>query len=470
MAIEKYLAAAEAVVLAVLPEGEAELSADGQRARERLLGEFAGGERPPREAARLVLERFMKRAFRRPVTANEVDQYLALFDRRSERGEGFTPSLRLALQGVLVSPHFLFLVEPEPDETGTQPLGAFPLASRLSYFLWSSMPDEALFRFAETGELLRDEVLAAEVLRLLADPRADSLGERFAMQWLELDKLGSEVRPDPVRFPEFDDALAASMRGEVAVFFNHLVRDNEPLTRLLDADYTFVDARLAEQYGVAAGAAAAAGGYERVALSGRERGGLLGMAAVHTLRSFPLRTSPVLRGRWILDTLLGDKAPPPPPDVPALAEGEAGLTAVSLRQQLEVHRKNPDCSGCHNKMDPLGFGLETFDVLGRLRTEAVDATGTLPSGESFNGPAEMKQVLLARREAILRQLMRRLTGYALGRELNRFDNCVIDAAMQSLREREARPQGAVQAIVLSLPFRHRFYPASETSVSTAVPE
>ena len=162
--------------------------------------------------------------------------------------------------------------------------------------------------------------------------------------------------------------------------------------------------------------------------------------------------------------------PPPPPDVPALAEGEAGLTAVSLRQQLEVHRKNPDCSGCHNKMDPLGFGLETFDVLGRLRTEAVDATGTLPSGESFNGPAEMKQVLLARREAILRQLMRRLTGYALGRELNRFDNCVIDAAMQSLREREARPQGAVQAIVLSLPFRHRFYPASETSVSTAVPE
>lgn len=470
LAIEKYLAAAEAVVLAVLPEGEAALSADGQRARERLLGEFAGGERPPREAARLVLERFMKRAFRRPVTANEVDQYLALFDRRSERGEGFTPSLRLALQGVLVSPHFLFLVEPEPDETGTQPLGAFPLASRLSYFLWSSMPDEALFRLAETGELLRDEVLAAEVLRLLADPRADSLGERFAMQWLELDKLGSEVRPDPVRFPEFNDALAASMRGEVAVFFNHLMRDNEPLTRLLDADYTFVDARLAAHYGVAAGEKAAAGGYERVALSGRERGGLLGMAAVHTLTSFPLRTSPVLRGRWILDTLLGDKVPPPPPDVPALAEGEAGLTAVSLRQQLEVHRKNPDCSGCHNKMDPLGFGLETFDVLGRLRTEAVDATGTLPSGESFNGPAEMKQVLLARREAILRQLMRRLTGYALGRELNRFDNCVIDAAMQSLREREARPQGAVQAIVLSLPFRHRFYPASETSVSTAVPE
>ena len=469
LAIEKYLAAAEAVVLAVLPDGETELSAAVGRARERLLVALPSGERSPREAARLVLEQFMKRAFRRPVTGEEVEQYLALFDRRSGRGDGYIPSLRLALQGVLVSPHFLFLVEPEPAETGTQPLGAFPLASRLSYFLWSSMPDEALFQLAATGELLRDEVLSAEVLRLLADPRADSLGERFAMQWLELDKLGSEVRPDPVRFPEFDDALAASMRGEVAVFFNHLMRDNEPLTRLLDADYTFVDARLAAHYGLAAGTAAG-GGYERVALNGGERGGLLGMAAVHTLTSFPLRTSPVLRGRWILDTLLGDKVPPPPPDVPPLQDGEAGLTAVSLRQQLEVHRKNPDCSGCHNKMDPLGFGLETFDVLGRLRTEAVDATGTLPSGESFNGPAEMKQVLLARREAILRQLMRRLTGYALGRELNRFDSCVMDAAMQSLREHDARPQGAVQAIVLSLPFRHRFYPAGETSVSTVIPD
>jgi len=254
------------------------------------------------------------------------------------------------------------------------------------------------------------------------------------------------------------------MRGEVSAFFNHLMRDNEPLTRLLDADYTYVDARLAAHYGMPAEPGE---GYRRVALSGRERGGLLGMAAVHTLTSFPLRTSPVLRGRWILDTLLGDKVPPPPPEVPALEVDEARVTAVSLRQQLEVHRKNPDCSGCHNKMDPLGFGLESFDVLGRLRTDGIDASGTLPSGESFNGPAEMKQVLLARRETILRQLVRRLTGFALGRELNRFDRCVIDAAMKSLDEQGARPHGAVQAIVLSLPFRQRFYAAGDSAPATA---
>jgi len=466
LAIEKYLAAAEAVTRAMLPDDEAALTPEARAARTRLLVASPSAERPAREAARAVLERFMRLAFRRPVTPAEVEKYLALHDRRSERGDGFAAGLRLALQGVLVSPHFLFLVEPEPAETGTQPLGPFPLASRLSYFLWSSMPDETLFRLAESGELRRDDVLSAQVVRLLADPRAASLGERFAMQWLELDKLGTEVRPDPARFPEFDDALAASMRGEVAAFFNHLIRDNEPLTRLLDAEYTFVDGRLAAHYGLPAGPGPAAE-YQRVALTGRERGGLLGMAAVHTLTSFPLRTSPVLRGRWILDTLLGDKVPPPPPDVPPLQVDESGVTAASLRQQLEVHRKNPDCSGCHNKMDPLGFGLESFDVLGRLRTEGVDASGTLPSGESFNGPAEMKQVLLARRDAILRQMMRRLTGYALGRELNRFDNCVIDAAMKSLAEQEARPGGAIQAIVLSLPFRQRFYAAAETTSTTA---
>jgi hypothetical protein len=464
LAIEKYLAAAEAVVQAVLPDDDGALSHEARVARARLLVAVPSESLPPREAARAVLERFMRRAFRRPVAAEEVEKYLALFDRRAGRGESFAAGLRLAVSGVLVSPHFLFLVEPEPEGAGTQPLGPYPLASRLSYFLWSSMPDDTLFALAESGALGRDEVLAAQVRRMLVDPRADSLGERFAMQWLELDKLGAEVRPDPTRFPEFDDALASSMRAEVSSFFNHLLRENEPLTRLLEADYTFVDARLAAHYGLPAGEGE---GVRRVSLTGTARGGLLGMAAVHTLTSFPLRTSPVLRGRWILDTLLGDKVPPPPPDVPPLKADEAGVTAASLREQLEVHRKNPDCSGCHNKMDPLGFGLETFDVLGRIRTEGVDASGTLPSGESFNGPAELKKVLLARRDVILRQMMRRLTGYALGRQLNRFDSCVLDAAMKSLTAHEARPQGAIEAIVLSLPFRQRFYPAAETESTAA---
>lgn len=468
LAVEKYLAAAEKVAQAVLPDDETALDDEARVARARLLVAEPSESVPPRVAARAVLERFMGRAFRRPVTPEEVGKYLALFDRRAGRGESFAAGLRLAVSGVLVSPHFLFLVEPEPEAAGTQPLGAYPLASRLSYFLWSSMPDDALLTLAGTGALRHEAVLAAQVRRMLADPRADSLGERFALQWLELDKLGTEVRPDPVRFPEFDEALAASMRAEVAAFFNHLVRENQPLTRLLEADYTFVDARLAAHYGLPA---EAGDGLRRVSLAGTARGGLLGMAAVHTLTSFPLRTSPVLRGRWILDTLLGDKVPPPPPDVPPLEVDENGATAASLREQLEVHRRNPDCSGCHNKMDPLGFGLEPFDVLGRFRTEGVDASGTLPGGESFDGPAGLKQVLLARREVILRQMMRRLTGYALGRQLNRFDTCVIDAAMKSLAAEEARPQGAIEAIVLSLPFRHRFYPATESeTAAAAVPQ
>ncbi|MFN0125497.1 MAG: DUF1592 domain-containing protein [Verrucomicrobiales bacterium] len=468
LAVEKYLAAAERTVHTVLPDDETGMTQEAMVARARLLVSRPSESVPARDAARDVLARFMRLAFRRPVLAEEVEKYLALFDRRESRGEGYAGGLRLALTGVLVSPHFLFLVEPEPAGAGTQPLGPFPLASRLSYFLWSSMPDEPLLALAESGALVRDEVLVAQVRRMLADPRADALGERFAVQWLELEKLGTEVRPDPGRFPEFDDALATSMRSEVTRFFNHLIRDNEPLTRLLSAEYTFVNARLASHYGIALDADAQGGDdWHRVALSGRDRGGLLGMAAVHTLTSFPLRTSPVLRGRWILETLLGDKVPPPPPDVPPLATDESAVTAASLRQQLEVHRQNPDCSGCHNKMDPLGFGLESFDALGRLRNEVVDTSGTLPNGETFRGPTELKQLLLGRRDPILKNLMRRMTGYALGRELNRFDQCVIDAAMKTLAEDDARPHRALEAIVLSLPFRQRFYPVTDTADTTA---
>lgn len=466
LAVEKYVAAAESVMAVVLPDDESVMGDEARVARARLFGPVTGAEPSPREAARAVVSRFLRLAFRRPVGADEVERYLALYDRRVERGEGMAAGLRLALGAVMVSPHFLFLVEPEPARAGTQPLGPYPLASRLSYFLWSTMPDEPLLALAESGALVRDEVLVGQVRRMLADPRARALGERFVLQWLEVDKLGVEVRPDPARFPEFDDRLAASMREEVASFFNHLVRDNEPLTRLLEADYTFVDERLAAHYGLADGGG---DGWRRVSVAGTPRGGLLGMAAVHTLTSFPLRTSPVLRGRWILDSLLGDKVPPPPPDVPPLKVDEAGLTSASLREQLEVHRKNPDCSGCHNKMDPLGFGLETFDVLGRHRTEGVDARGTLPSGETFNGPAELKAVLMVRREAVLRTLVRRLTGYALGRELNRFDGCVIDAAMKALASNESRPQPAIEAIVLSLPFRYRFYPAVESEAAAVSP-
>lgn len=327
------------------------------------------------------------------------------------------------------------------------------------------MPDEELFALAASGDIRRDEVLAAQVRRMVRDPKAAALGERFAAQWLELDKLGTEVKPDPQRYPEFDEELATAMRGEVVEFFNHLIHDNEPLYRLLDADYTFVNARLAQHYGLPPVEGA---GFYKVSLSSKERGGLLGMAAIHTLTSLPLRTSPVLRGRWVLDTLLGERVPQPPPDVPPLEEGQDHvLTAASLREQLEQHRQNAECAACHDKIDPLGFGLEPFDVLGRLRTDEVDARGTLPNGDSFNGPAELKEVIAKRRDQIMRRLMRRLVGYALGRELTAHDQCIINDAMAALARDGGRPQGALEAIVLSKGFRWRYYPKSDISPETA---
>jgi hypothetical protein len=320
------------------------------------------------------------------------------------------------------------------------------------------MPDDALFQKAADGSLLKDDVYLGEVRRLLADPRADSLGERFAAQWLELDRLGTEVKPDPSRFPEFDDALARAMRTEVITFFNHLVRSNQPLTDLIDSKYSFVNARLAALYGLSG---IEGDSFQQVTFKDPARGGLLGMAAIHTSTSFPLRTSPVLRGKWILDVILGERVPPPPPGVPPLAEDAHKVTAASLRQQLEEHRRNPDCAACHNRMDPLGFSMESFDVLGRLRTEQIDTSGKLPSGETFNGPADLRQILLRRKDQIIRHLVKKLTGYALGRELNRFDECILRDAMKALAEQNYRPAAAIETIATAKAFRYRYYPPSE---------
>lgn len=466
--IERYLQAAELALAILLPDGNASddgpPTADGPtaEARRALLAPHPGLELlPARAAAREIVASFARRAFRRPVDPDEVDRLLTLFDRVWARGEGYLPAVRLALQGVLISPHFLFLAEPEPPGGGIHALGAVPLASKLSYFLWSSMPDERLLELAESGALIEADVYRAEIHRMLADPRSRALGERFALQWLDVDRLGHEIRPDPTRYPEFTDALAESMRGEVVAFVHHLFRENRSLLELIDSDYTLADERLARLYGLPE----VVGDEMRpVTLQGRERGGILGMAAIHALTSYPLRTSPVLRGRWVLESLLGDKVPPPPPDVPALEEpDEAGSTeAVSIRQQLEVHRVKAECAACHDKMDPLGFGLENFDVLGRWRDtdrgQPVDARGTLPSGEEYDGPAGLREVLMARKDAILRHLARKLTGFAYGRDLNRFDQCVVDRAMDALAANEYRAATLVEAIAFSYPFRNRFYP------------
>jgi hypothetical protein len=320
-----------------------------------------------------------------------------------------------------------------------------------------------LMALAVQGRLQDTNIYRAQIRRMMKDPKAAALGERFALQWLDLEQLGEGVKPDATKYPEFDDALAVAMKTEVSTYFNNLIREDRSLLELIDSDYTFVNARLAELYGLDDVTGTA---FQRVQLADANRGGILGMAGIHALTSFPLRTSPVLRGRWVIEALLGDKIPPPPPEVPALDEEKMNTDGLTLRRQLEIHRENPDCAGCHDKMDPLGFGLENFDVMGQWRTEdhgnPLDTTGTLPTGETYEGPAGLKKVLLAQKQKIMRHLARKMTGFAFGRELNKFDNCVIDQAMEALEQNDYRATVLIETIAMSYPFQYRFYPKTES--------
>jgi hypothetical protein len=460
--IEEYMAAADRVLQTILTE-KGKTAGEIKTARSKLLlNNDSPSRKQAREHAQKIVARFEHLAFRRPVSQDEIGESLTLFDRVYQRGDGFIPAIRLALKSVLVSPNFLFLAEPEPEQRGVQPLGAVPLASKLSYFLWSTMPDEELLRVAESGELLQTNVYRAQIHRMLADPKADALGERFAMQWLEIERLGSEVNPDAKKFPEYTPELREAMRREVVTTFNYIVRNDRPLTELLDCDYTFVNERLAQIYGLNG---VHGEQFQKVMLHTKARGGVTGMAAVAALTSFPLRTSPVLRGRWALEALLGEKVPPPPPDVPALEASAKDAKDLPLREQLKIHRAKPECASCHDRMDPLGFSLENFDSLGRWRDSdrgvALDTTGTLPSGETFTGPEGLKKMLMARKDQVMKHLARKMTGYAFGRELNKFDQCVVDGALEDMQQNNYRASTLIERIALSFPFRNRFYPKED---------
>ena len=452
--IEKYMDAAERVLSVLLAEGKGPATPELEAARRRLL---IAPAREGREAAKKIVVAVAGRAFRRPVEPAEVDRVLALFDRARGRGDSFESSLRLALKGVLVSPHFLFLVEPEPPEGGVYRLGPYPLAQRLSYFLWSSAPDDELLRLAGDGTLLQPDVLRAQVRRMLKDPKSRALGESFACQWLELEPLGKTVRPDPKKFPDFDDDLAEAMKGEVIYTFHDVVSADRSLLELIDSGATFMNARLAKLYGIEG---VQGPELRRVELRDRNRGGVVGMAAVLTVSSYPLRTSPVIRGKWILESLLGSKVPPPPPEAGSLPGNDAAGGAQSFRERLEKHRTKPECASCHQKMDPLGFGLENFDPIGRWRTQddgrPVDALGQLPSGEKFDSPAQLKKVLMARKDEVMVHLTRKMLGYALGRGLNKFDQCVVDDSLKALKADGYRSSAMIETIAVSYPFQHRY--------------
>ncbi len=400
---------------------------------------------------------FAARAFRRPLRPDEIKPYVEL-TLAATKEDPFDRAIQTGLTAILVSPHFLFRIEqPGNPSEGADPLpiGAYELASRLSYFLWSSMPDEELFRTAADGSLLKQDVLEGQVRRMLRDPKAQALVANFAVQWLNLALLDA-ANPNRKIFKDFDRDLRADMRRETELFFESIVRDDRSILDLLNGRYTFLNERLAKLYGIAG---VDGEQFRLVSLTGTPRAGVLTQASILTLTSQPTRTSPVKRGKWILETMLGAAPPPPPPNVPELAATEKANPKASLREQLAIHRDNPKCSICHKVMDPLGFGLENFDGIGRWREKEkgrpIDASGELPGGVSFRGPIELVGVLAKRQDAFRRHLSRTLLTYALGRGLEYYDDCAVDRIVEATREHADRFSVLVNEIVRSEPFLKR---------------
>jgi mono/diheme cytochrome c family protein len=411
--------------------------------------------KPKREQAREILDRFASKAYRRPATPDEVERLLHLFDASQARGEKLEAGIQLALEAVLVSPKFLFRVELDdrPDSQGPHPLDDYQLASRLSYFLWATMPDDELLGLAARKQLAPN--LEGQARRMLRDPKAQALVENFAVQWLQLRNLRT-VAPDPMLFPEFDDKLRADMLKETELFFGAVVHEDRGILDLLDADFTFVNERLARHYGIRG---VEGEEFRRVSLAGGQRGGLLTQASILTVTSNPTRTSPVKRGKWVLEQILGTPPPPPPPMVPELPADEKARLTGSLRQRMEQHRANPSCAVCHTKMDALGFAFENFDAVGAFRTKdgtfPIDPSGTLPDGQSFRGPAELKAILRGKKELFSRCLTEKMLTYALGRGVEPYDRPTVEAINAALACNDYRFSTLVLEIVKSEPFRLR---------------
>ncbi len=410
--------------------------------------------------ARRILTRLARRAYRRPVADADVDPLMRLFAMGRADGGSFDHGVEMALSGVLVSPSFLFRAPAVP--AGAQPgavyrLADLDLASRLSFFLWSSIPDEDLLQAAEQGRLRSPDDLARQIDRMLADPKASALVENFAGQWLHLRNV-ADWTPDPERFPHFDDGIRHAFGRETQLFLEHLVRDDRSVLELIDADYTFLNEGLADFYGIDG----VEGGYfRRVPLAGTGRGGILTQGGVLMVTSYPTRTSPVLRGKWILENLLGAPPPPPPPDVPEL-EAEAGSSAGGLRAALERHRANPACAVCHARLDPLGFALENFDAVGAFRAEddgvAVDASTDLPDGTVIAGADGLRAMLLDRRREFVEALAEKLLTYAIGRGLEAHDRPAVREIRRRVESDGYRFSALVSAVVDSVPFSMRRIP------------
>ena len=444
---EKYLDAARAAL---------DAAAKDPRSRAKFLIAGPSSAVTPEQAARTILAEFLPRAFRRPVAESDVMFYLGLFRTAQRQSGSFDDSILFALRGALISPRFLFRMEP-PGR-----LDDYALATRLSYFLWNSMPDSLLFALAESGQLHDPEILKEQIARMLRNTKSFDFAQSFAEQWLRTRELGETTHPDTALFPAWKDAeLQGDIRYQPVLFLREIVANDLPVLNLIDSNFTIATRKLQRLYGLNVKPPRPDVGQQpqRIELpAGSERGGLLGMAAVLAVSSHPHRTSPVLRGKWLLDAMLGTPPPPPPPGVPPLEEGQVA-TARTLRDRLAAHRSNAVCASCHDRIDPLGFALENYDAIGRWRTEdagqRIDASGELPDGSRFNGPAELKAALMARKDLFVRNLTRRLLGYALGRGLTVQDNCAVETIAAATARSDYGAQALITAIVMSPQFRQQ---------------
>ncbi|MFI5385284.1 MAG: DUF1592 domain-containing protein [Fimbriimonadales bacterium] len=428
-------------------EGPITVGPGSSASRDRIL--FAEPTNPNWvDCERKVLAAIANRGYRRPATKAEVDKVVSIAELAHKNGETYERAIQLGITAILCSPNFLFRVEKPAGGT----LGPYEVASRLSYFLWSSMPDDELFALAAKNQLQKPDVVAHEVARMLKEPKAGALADNFAGQWLQTRKL-TVVRPDRKLFPAYDDDVRRAMATETRMFFEDVVQNDRSILDFIDGRYSFVNGALARVYGIGG---VSGSRFERIQLP-PERAGVITQGSVLVVTSNPTRTSPVKRGKWILENILGTPPPPPPPGVGVLKEDTAATSSSSLRQRMEEHRKDPMCAACHKQMDGLGFALENFDAIGAWRTKDgpfdIDASGELPDGSKFTGPAELRSILLRKKNLFVRCLSEKMLTYALGRGLESYDDMAVDKIVRTVSNGDYKFSVLVKAVVESDPFR-----------------
>ena len=453
---EQYLGIANAVVDRIVAPADAPPTP----VQRRLFGETPAPGADTRAAARTVARSLTRDAYRRPPTEAELDVLVGVFDLGRDNHLAYPEALGLMLKAVLVSPQFLFITPATESAPGRTivPLDDYQLASRLSYLLWATLPDAELAGLADRGTLHEPAILQAQVQRLLLDPRSRALFDGFGAQWLGVGELAGKTF-DPVKFPQMTTELRSAMYDEARLFFDSIVRENRSVVGFVDSDYTFLNETLANIYGLEKTVTGPA--MRRVQLTNANRGGILGMPGILATTSFPHRTSAVKRGVWVLEQVLGEHVPPAPPNVPALEkQNNAQVANLTLRQRTELHRTDSVCTNCHKILDPIGFGLENFDAIGRWRDHddtggAIDAAGEIPGGKRFSSPQELKVLIAARQEELARNLTVKLLAYALCRQLEGYDEIVVDRLMETIAKDGYRMQGLITAIVTSYPFTQR---------------